>query len=127
MSYYSDAEDSLKSFEDVIEGGLRKRKFWDPETESITSEIKDLLEEDVNSLVEEDCIGCPLPSTPEDEQVLESEMSDVLKAAVLGTGDELDIATLAQNAAGQAEVVVRKLIKVGWSVCNFHHLPAWLQ
>lgn len=42
-------------------------------------------------------------------------------------GDELDIATLAQNAAGQAEVVVRKLIKVGWSVCHFHHLPNWLQ
>lgn len=51
MSYYSDAEDSLKSFEDVSEDGLRKRKIWDPDTESITSEIKDLLEEDVNSLV----------------------------------------------------------------------------
>lgn len=36
--------------------------------------------------VEEDCIGCPLPSTPEDENVLASEMSDVIKAAVLGTG-----------------------------------------
>lgn len=36
--------------------------------------------------VEEDCIGCPLPSTPEDENVLDSEMSDVIKAAVLGTG-----------------------------------------
>lgn len=34
--------------------------------------------------MEEDCIGCPLPSTPEDENVLETEMSDVLKAAVLG-------------------------------------------
>lgn len=36
--------------------------------------------------MEEDCVGCPLPSTPEDENVLDSEMSDVLKAAVLGTG-----------------------------------------
>lgn len=36
--------------------------------------------------MEEECIGCPLPSTPEDENVLESEMSDVFKAAVLGTG-----------------------------------------
>lgn len=35
--------------------------------------------------VEEDCVGCPLPSTPEDENILDSEMSDVLKAAVLGT------------------------------------------
>ena len=42
-------------------------------------------------------------------------------------GDELDIAALAHNAAGQAEVVVRKLIQVGWSCCQFHHLPAWLQ
>lgn len=36
--------------------------------------------------MEEDCVGCPLPSTPEDENILDSEMSDVLKAAVLGTG-----------------------------------------
>lgn len=42
-------------------------------------------------------------------------------------GDELDIAALAQNAAGQAEHVVRKLIQVGWSVCHFQHLPVWLQ
>lgn len=48
MSYYSDAEDSIKSLEDV---GIRKRRVWDPDTESITSEIKDLLDEDVNSLV----------------------------------------------------------------------------
>lgn len=39
-----------------------------------------------NLQVEEDCVGCPLPSTPEDEAVLDSEMSEVLKAAVLGTG-----------------------------------------
>lgn len=85
MSYYSDAEESIKSFSDY-DDGLRKRKVWDPETESITSEIKDLLEDDVNSLVEEDCVGCPLPSTPEDENMLATEMTDVLKAAVLGTG-----------------------------------------
>lgn len=51
MSYYSDAEDSLKSLDDISESGLRKRKIWDPDTESIASEIKELLEEDVNSLV----------------------------------------------------------------------------
>ncbi|XP_050302889.1 adiponectin receptor protein isoform X2 [Anthonomus grandis grandis] len=132
QSYYSDAEDSLPDT-DTDTGGLRKRKIWDPETESIASEIKDLLDDDVNSLVEEDCIGCPLPSTPEDENVLDSEMSDVLKAAVLAallpkfSGDEIDITTLAQNAATQAENVVRKMIAVGWSVCHFHHLPEWLQ
>jgi adiponectin receptor len=137
MSHYSDAEDSI----DVADLGLRKRKLWDPETESITSEIKELLDEDVNSLVEEDCIGCPLPSTPEDENMLDSEMSDVLKAAVLGPGrieewrlfpssfpgDELDITALAHNAASQAEHVVRKMIQAGWSVCHFRNLPAWLQ
>lgn len=36
---------------------------------------QDLLDEDVNSLVEEeDCVGCPLPSTPEDENLLDSEV-----------------------------------------------------
>lgn len=49
MSHYSDAEDSISEIHD--EGGLRKRKLWDPDNESITSEIKELLEDDVNSLV----------------------------------------------------------------------------
>ncbi|KAK4878438.1 hypothetical protein RN001_010944 [Aquatica leii] len=129
MSHYSDAENSVSSLNEVLgtsDVQLRKRRVWDPDTESIASEIKDLLEDDdVNSLVEEDCIGCPLPSTPEDENVLETEMSDVLKAAVLG--DELDITTLAHNAAGQAEQVVRRLIQVSWNVCHFNKLPDWLQ
>lgn len=132
MSYYSDAEESLKNEDGAL---LRKRKLWDPESESIASDIKDLLDADVNSLVEEDCVGCPMPSTPEDEQGLDSEMSDVLKAAVLGKGkgkgkgkgDELDLTALACNTAAQAEVVVRKLIQAGWKVCHFHNLPAWLQ
>lgn len=50
MSHYSDAEDSMSDIQD-LDIGLRKRKIWDPETESITSEIKELLDEDVNSLV----------------------------------------------------------------------------
>lgn len=168
MSHYSDAENSVDSFEEPSAAILRRRRVWDSDNESITSEIKDLLEEDVNSLVfycwyrivddvlwvifqaeEEDCIGCPLPSTPEDENILENEMSDVFKAAVLGNlgsiilrglqrkwwlgkdcffvGDELDITTLAQNAAGQAEQVVRRLIQVSWNVCHFNKLPDWLQ
>lgn len=48
QSHYSDAEDSLTETDNSV---LRKRKIWDPETESIASEIKDLLEDDVNSLV----------------------------------------------------------------------------
>lgn len=51
MSYYSDAEDSLKSLPDIPEEGLRKRKLWGSTSESISSEIKDLLEDDGNSLV----------------------------------------------------------------------------
>ncbi|XP_065169961.1 adiponectin receptor protein isoform X2 [Atheta coriaria] len=127
MSYYSDAGDSMQSLTEasVMDNILRKRKIWDPETESIASEIKELLDEDANLLGEEEEVGCPLPSTPEDENLLQSEMSEVIKAAVLG--DELDISALAHNAAGQAEVVVRKLIQVGWKVCHFQHLPAWLQ
>lgn len=50
MSHYSDAEDSLADIPE-FDLGLRKRKIWDPESESITSEIKELLDEDVNSLV----------------------------------------------------------------------------
>lgn len=50
MSHYSDAESSLNDIQD-LDIGLRKRKLWDPEAESIASEIKDLLDEDVNSLV----------------------------------------------------------------------------
>lgn len=39
---------------------------------------QDLLDEDVNSLVEEeDCVGCPLPSTPEDENLLDNEVSSL--------------------------------------------------
>lgn len=49
MSHYSDAEDSISDIQD--EGGLRKRKLWDPDNESIASEIKELLDDDVNSLV----------------------------------------------------------------------------
>lgn len=55
MSHYSDAENSVDSFDDLpTDAGdtiLRKRRVWDPDNESITSEIKDLLDEDVNSLV----------------------------------------------------------------------------
>lgn len=54
MSHYSDAEDSINDIQD-LDIGLRKRKIWDPEAESITSEIKDLLDEDVNSLVSHNC------------------------------------------------------------------------
>lgn len=49
MSHYSDAEDSIG--ESAESEGLRKRKIWDLENESLASEIKELLDDDVNSLV----------------------------------------------------------------------------
>ncbi|XP_064549240.1 adiponectin receptor protein isoform X3 [Drosophila montana] len=44
---------------------LRKRRGWGP---------GDLLEDDDDELVEEDDAGCPLPSTPEDTQLIEAEV-----------------------------------------------------
>lgn len=38
MSHYSDAEDSILAIDEEI--GVRKRKTWDPDNKSITSEIK---------------------------------------------------------------------------------------
>lgn len=54
---------------------LRKRHPWN----SLVSESIDLLA-DVDELddeEEDDGVGCPLPSTPEDNQLLEAEVSDV--------------------------------------------------
>lgn len=38
MSHYSDAEDSIANVDDDI--GVRKRKAWDHDNKSISSEIK---------------------------------------------------------------------------------------
>lgn len=106
---------------------LRKRRGWYPDTDSIVSQGIDLLDDDDDELVEEeeDGAGCPLPSTPEDSQLLEAEMTEVLKAGVLS--DEIDLGALAHNAAEQAEEFVRKVWEAGWNVCHYKHLPKWLQ
>lgn len=52
---------------------LRKRRGWGPE-DSLSANDLDLLEYD-DELVEEDDAGCPLPSTPEDTQLIEAEVS----------------------------------------------------
>lgn len=59
--------------------GIRQRRPWDPERDSwLHDELKgvsDLLEDDVSVLTEEDDgVGCPLPSTPEDEHLLDCEV-----------------------------------------------------
>ncbi|XP_044742988.1 adiponectin receptor protein [Chrysoperla carnea] len=122
MSHYSDAEDSI----DDLALGVRKRQpVWDSDNESIASEIKDLLDDVADLGEEEDGGGCPLPSTPEDENMLDSEMAEVLKAGVLS--DEIDLGALAHTAAEQAEEFVRKVWEASWKVCHFRNLPRWLQ
>lgn len=75
-----------KSFQDILgsdiglddpDMSLRKRRGWFPDTESLVSQGIDLLDEDDDELVEEeeDGAGCPLPSTPEDHQLLEAEVN----------------------------------------------------
>ncbi|XP_017035937.1 adiponectin receptor protein isoform X2 [Drosophila kikkawai] len=51
---------------------LRKRRGWGPE-DSLSANDLDLLEYD-DELGEEDDAGCPLPSTPEDTQLIEAEV-----------------------------------------------------
>ncbi|KAI8044696.1 hypothetical protein M5D96_000867 [Drosophila gunungcola] len=52
---------------------LRKRRGWGPE-DSLSANDLDLLGYD-DELAEEDDAGCPLPSTPEDTQLIEAEVS----------------------------------------------------
>ncbi|XP_016961251.1 adiponectin receptor protein isoform X1 [Drosophila biarmipes] len=117
---------SAGSDEDIFEQVqmiLRKRRGWGPE-DSLSPNDLDLLEYD-DELVEEDDAGCPLPSTPEDTQLIEAEMTEVLKAGVLS--DEIDLGALAHNAAEQAEEFVRKVWEASWKVCHYKNLPKWLQ
>lgn len=66
----------------VAELHLRHRTSWrnqsllDSDIPGI-NEVKELLEEDDICCLaeEEDGVGCPLPSTPEDELLLDSEVS----------------------------------------------------
>ncbi|KAH8310273.1 hypothetical protein KR044_000363 [Drosophila immigrans] len=105
---------------------LRKRRGWGPEDSLSHNGLDlDLLEDDDDELVEEDDAGCPLPSTPEDTQLIEAEMTEVLKAGVLS--DEIDLGALAHNAAEQAEEFVRKVWEASWKVCHYRNLPKWLQ
>lgn len=52
---------------------LRKRHIWNPDEDSLVSADIDLLDDDIVE-EEDDEGGCPLPSTPEDNQLLEAEV-----------------------------------------------------
>lgn len=66
----SDDEDEYMF--DEVKMILRKRRIWGHE-DSLSANDLDLLEDD-DVLVEEDDAGCPLPSTPEDTQLIEAEV-----------------------------------------------------
>ncbi|XP_046671583.1 LOW QUALITY PROTEIN: adiponectin receptor protein-like [Homalodisca vitripennis] len=139
MSDYEDAIESLDDVAGAVANGTRLRHRpstlnWDLDQISLSSEVpglhevKDLLESDVSSALSEDELagGCPLPSTPVDPRLLETEATvEVLKAQM--GGDDMDLSTLAHNAAEQAEEFVRKVWEASWSVCHFRSLPRWLQ
>ncbi|CAL7937856.1 unnamed protein product [Xylocopa violacea] len=133
MSHYEDVimEDKINDENIVPESEIRHRIPW---SERVLSsevpglhEVKELLEDDDESCLaeEEDGVGCPLPSTPEDDHLLDCEMTEVLKAGVLS--DEIDLGALAHNAAEQAEEFVRKVWEASWKQCHFRNLPKWLQ
>lgn len=68
---------------DELPSSLRKRHVWHgtDDVDSFHSDDSDLLDDDdddddEDDLEEEDdAVGCPLPSTPEDNQLLEEEVS----------------------------------------------------
>lgn len=79
--------------------------------------FQELLEDDDGSGLDEedDGVGCPLPSTPVEQSLLETEITEVLKAGVLS--DEIDLGVLAHNAAETAEEFVRKVRP--FSIANY--------
>lgn len=135
----SDLESPVHSCNEIISGArsdedddifdevkmiLRKRRAWD-HADALSANDLDLLGDDDVLAEDEDEAGCPLPSTPEDTQLIEAEMTEVLKAGVLS--DEIDLGALAHNAAEQAEEFVRKVWEASWKVCHYKNLPKWLQ
>ena len=70
----------------VEENNLRHRVPWSERISLNNSipgfhEVKELLEEDDSSSLaeEEDGVGCPLPSTPEDDHFLDCEVLYIIK------------------------------------------------
>lgn len=58
---------------------IRKRRPWNPDGSLVSGEIDLLDDDDVIDEEEEDGVGgCPLPSTPEDNQLLEAEVCYIL-------------------------------------------------
>lgn len=73
MGVRSDDDDEFISAD--VKMILRKRRGWGHD-DSLSTHDLDLLGEDDDVLAEEDDAGCPLPSTPEDTQLIEAEVSN---------------------------------------------------
>lgn len=71
MGVRSDDDDEFISAD--VKMILRKRRGWGHDDSLCTNDL-DLLGEDDDVLAEEDDAGCPLPSTPEDTQLIEAEV-----------------------------------------------------
>ncbi|XP_030371323.1 adiponectin receptor protein isoform X1 [Scaptodrosophila lebanonensis] len=71
----SENNDDVEDMFEQVKMILRKRRGWGPE-DSLSHNDLDLLGDDDDELVEEDDAGCPLPSTPEDTQLIEAEMQE---------------------------------------------------
>ncbi|KAG8240188.1 hypothetical protein J437_LFUL016616 [Ladona fulva] len=91
--------------------------------EGVEGSVKEALEDDDEEEVAGG--GCPLPSTPEeDDTLLTHEITEALREGKL-IGD-LD--QLAANGTETAEELLRRVyMGASWGVCHFHHLPKWLQ
>lgn len=73
MSQILDEPMSTATGDNASETILRKRNPWN----SLVSDSIDLLVDELDDEEEDDGIGCPLPSTPEDNQLLEAEVCSI--------------------------------------------------
>ncbi|GLH15686.1 ADIPOR-like receptor [Gryllus bimaculatus] len=120
-------ENSLKVEKgDSIQCGSMVRPYASSESSDSEvpglGEVKDIF--DALSVSDDEAIGCPLPSTPEDESAFVSEITETLKAGVLA--DEIDLTSLAQNPTQETEKFVLKVCD-SWRLCCYNSLPAWMQ
>lgn len=74
-------EDREQNMGLLVEEGLRHRIPWGDRASLGNDlpglhDVEELLEDDVSSCLgeEEDGVGCPLPSTPEDDRLLDCEV-----------------------------------------------------
>lgn len=95
MSQYEDVilEDKGNDENNILDSGIRHRIPWSDRVLLSSEvpglhEVKELLDDDDASCLaeEEDGVGCPLPSTPEDDHLLDCEVRNhVFDARLIGS------------------------------------------